>query len=225
MTEPPRQHADWLRWLRFFGKTSFRAAVILSAILFLANASTYLGASWFPNCFDYSYFHAKANGRLIKISPGYGVAIFVISKWPGANCSLRWKETFNEWHPDPRPLPLFDYERKQKRFLLLVHYTAGSVTACIPKDGLLWTNQSIVGYAERRVHYWDIFLSPGQLFLFTGALPCLWLVCIIPGFVTNFIRRRRGRQGRCIRCGYDLRGSSSRCPECGLRLDAVIAMA
>jgi hypothetical protein len=28
-------------------------------------------------------------------------------------------------------------------------------------------------------------------------------------------RRRRTRENRCVACGYDLRGSSGRCPECG----------
>jgi hypothetical protein len=28
-------------------------------------------------------------------------------------------------------------------------------------------------------------------------------------------RRRRLRENRCLACGYDLRGSSQRCPECG----------
>jgi hypothetical protein len=34
-------------------------------------------------------------------------------------------------------------------------------------------------------------------------------------------RRRRGRAGRCVECGYDLRGSSVRCPECGNTFSAV----
>ena len=46
---------------------------------------------------------------------------------------------------------------------------------------------------------------------FTGFLPAIWIFRQIH-FHT---RRRRAARGRCIPCGYDLRHSPSRCPECG----------
>jgi hypothetical protein len=46
------------------------------------------------------------------------------------------------------------------------------------------------------------------LVVLTAAAPALWL--------RRLVRRRRWRiEGRCPRCGYDLRGSPGRCPECG----------
>jgi hypothetical protein len=42
-----------------------------------------------------------------------------------------------------------------------------------------------------------------------------WLV-LLPFAVVRWLRRcRRTRAGLCVRCGYDLRGTPGRCPECG----------
>ena len=47
------------------------------------------------------------------------------------------------------------------------------------------------------------------LFLLSAALPGLWL------FLRVRRRRRVLKQGICLSCGYDLRATPDRCPECG----------
>lgn len=58
-------------------------------------------------------------------------------------------------------------------------------------------------------------------------MPC-WFgagVCwVMPGWLLVRVMRRRRRQrdaGRCAGCGYDLRASPERCPECGLAAGGV----
>ncbi len=49
------------------------------------------------------------------------------------------------------------------------------------------------------------------LLLITMILPGLWA----SGARRKRIMRRRAARGLCLHCGYDLRGSIGRCPECG----------
>lgn len=46
----------------------------------------------------------------------------------------------------------------------------------------------------------------------------IWFLCVLtlsPLGLRLYRRRTRLRTGHCVRCGYDLRGGHSRCPECG----------
>jgi hypothetical protein len=45
----------------------------------------------------------------------------------------------------------------------------------------------------------------------SGALPLLWLAA----GARDRRRRLRGERNQCPSCGYDLRATPGRCPECG----------
>ena len=56
------------------------------------------------------------------------------------------------------------------------------------------------------------YVAPILFFVaLTSVVPALRLVA----FLRARRRARWGRDGRCESCGYDLRGSPGRCPECG----------
>jgi hypothetical protein len=65
-----------------------------------------------------------------------------------------------------------------------------------------------------------MYVSPGTVHHTRVVLP-LWLVmiacAILPAawIYKRAIGRRRNREGHCPACGYDLRASKDRCPECG----------
>jgi hypothetical protein len=73
-------------------------------------------------------------------------------------------------------------------------------------QGRRWMGFGYFRSYSPRQHY---FLTPLWLFWVLGGVPALWVI--------GKRLRKRVRRGSnlCVNCGYDLRGISGRCPECG----------
>lgn len=73
--------------------------------------------------------------------------------------------------------------------------------------GLSWMRYEENYDGHEKLHFYD-----SNLACVFGVLPIVWLV--------TFVRSRRSKRtsGLCSQCGYDLRATVSRCPECGTAL-------
>ncbi|HEX5243492.1 MAG TPA: zinc ribbon domain-containing protein [Tepidisphaeraceae bacterium] len=73
-----------------------------------------------------------------------------------------------------------------------------------------WTRR-VMGPGDT-IWTFQIVIRLAILFLLTAILPIFWLARRLVA------RRRIHSTSRCIHCGYDLRASNDRCPECGTEI-------
>lgn len=65
-----------------------------------------------------------------------------------------------------------------------------------------------------RMHYWLVMVPHWAAASAAALCPAWWLVACLR-------RRRRLDGGKCPTCGYDLRATPNRCPECGTAASVV----
>ena len=108
---------------------------------------------------------------------------------------------------------------------VLSAYARGSVRLdAIPADdfGWYWTKRRTAWFRMTMPQFLDFRPAGG-----VGALKLpLWIPTLAFAIGSiNFIliplhrRRKRKKLGLCVKCGYDLRGSEERCPECGTEFE------
>ena len=84
-------------------------------------------------------------------------------------------------------------------------------------------DRELPGLRFRTVHAphesYYLWMTPPLAVTAAGVLPACWAAA--------FVRRRRAaraarlRSGLCLACGYDVRASPGRCPECGAMREAI----
>jgi hypothetical protein len=101
-----------------------------------------------------------------------------------------------EWgHSDSPPPPRIEFK----------HFTAPAATGLGVNS--FWTWLGFYRFIDSRT---ALIVVPHWLFV---VMPTA-VLAVMP--IARAMRRRRRRQlGLCPRCGYDLRGVTGRCPECG----------
>ena len=98
-----------------------------------------------------------------------------------------------------------------KRRLINVLATLALAPALCLVTAALWAQSDNGRYSTARVPLWAI--------LSLALLPGIWWL------LKRLIGRRRSRAGMCRTCGYDLRATLERCPECGTVAATVSAVA
>lgn len=67
------------------------------------------------------------------------------------------------------------------------------------------------GFVSRYDHLLGVMYPAWAVVLLTGLIPAR----LVPRWLAALRARHRETRGLCSRCGYDLRASPDRCPECG----------
>jgi len=81
-----------------------------------------------------------------------------------------------------------------------------------------WTTIYDRNFPSGYVWVWFPLFWPGMALLIP---PLLWAILIVVRYRRNLLDVRR-RNGICVMCGYDLRATPERCPECGATKEQMV---
>lgn len=168
-------------------------------------------------------------GRLWVIESGNGKMLFgTMRQWP-VHESITWQTVNTEREPDG--LAIFSngaadatcYSRGTSNINAYISpwWSQGVGRAYFRRDGVPpqpgdWTGwyTTTVILPTTPLAYFQRVVFHGAITLVMASPPLLWIAINVASAVIR--RNRLLRIGICSSCGYDLRATPDRCPECGL---------
>ena len=163
-------------------------AAAVSLVLCVATA-----ALWIRGHFVADHFwliHRSGHGQLVRSARGF------------INFEARLSR--DDIRPQERPLVRFSYERS-------TWLDNADLTTSYPNQQYSWKLgpfSFVKVVYPRRGWMWRLHVPMWLLVALTLPWPAYWYLAMLT-------HRRRRRAGRCLQCGYDLRATPNRCPECG----------
>lgn len=165
------------------------------SIVFLTVACMSVALAWLTSYPAARYFpSAPANGGWRVESTDGRLVIYRFASPQSGLMPL--KDSPNAWQPSP-----WSGRSIKHPFLF------GQV---VFQRGAFWTASSTTTHAALHIHYFLLALVFGSLSIAQSIR--LWQI---------HRRQRALAHGRCAVCGYDLRASPERCPECGAVPEAI----
>jgi hypothetical protein len=176
----------------------------------------------------------RKNGRCLILTSHAGRWVeitWVSGGWPDSGLQWwsdrsRWSEpgfivvtyrncSYVDWRP---PLTKGRWTFRRGEFALLVNPATGGpnyvANPSVPSTPELWQ-------MARGSPYWtflnasQLSMPEGGLIALTAVLPAVWALSWLAYVPAQLRGRRAARRGLCRQCGYDLRATPGRCPECG----------
>jgi hypothetical protein len=201
-----KDSGKWVEPLRP-GRLAFDALAIASFVL--ACTAAYLWAMSYrgPNALG----HVDVPGNSLIIGSAKGKLIWVRAKFKLPEAAYETAD----WGDAGENFGDFDDLLNAPRSSVKMRFSLAGVIwlsgDAAPQDGVGRSPASVPALNEPFALRYAVQLPYWLLMTVFGLAPLLWLAR-----QRRFARRRqRHRTGRCLDCGYDLRQTPSRCPECG----------
>ena len=77
-----------------------------------------------------------------------------------------------------------------------------------------WHHDDTISLLSKLGYHYNEYLAHGVKWTYP-LWPALILTTLLPIWSLTKTVRHRHRKGQCAKCGYDMRATPTRCPECG----------